>query len=136
MGGFLDLFSGTGAMGVEAWSRGYRPVVCVDREPQALDCLRQNVLGTEIQVLKLDLSRPLRLPEQRFSIIFADPPYAESKGHFSRMASGLASRLDPEGLLVWETDRLTELPEAFGLLRVDDRAYGNVRFHLFVPGRE
>ena len=74
-GPFLDLFAGTGAVALEAWSRGYGPVACVERDPAALACLKANARGTGLRVLARDAQR---LPADAFppqAVVFADPPY-------------------------------------------------------------
>lgn len=130
-GPFLDLFAGSGAVGLEAWSRGYRPVVLLERHPKALACLRANARGTDVRILSLDVRRGLDACGGDFRIVFADPPYADSLEQFRHLATGLAQRLVPGGLLVWETERRTDLPELPGLRAVDDRTYGTARFRFF-----
>ena len=91
-GAVLDLFAGTGALGLEALSRGARRVVFVERERQALSVLRQNLreLGVEsrstviaadvrtgIRRLAASISKEDRFSEDRFSWVFMDPPYAK-----------------------------------------------------------
>ncbi len=77
----VDLFSGTGNLGIEAWSRGAAQVLLVDNAPQALALIRRNVAllggGAEIEVVADDAVRLLRaLPRRRFDLVLADPPYA------------------------------------------------------------
>ncbi len=55
MGPFLDLFGGTGAVAVEAWSRGYEPVHCLDKAPESLRLMAANARGTGVQVLRQDI---------------------------------------------------------------------------------
>jgi len=130
-GPFLDLFGGTGAVAVEAWSRGYDPVVCIERSPAALKLMEANARGTGVRILKRDLGKPgtLALPGQ--AVIFVDPPYAASPALWASLAPALAACLLPEGVLVWETDARTELAEAEGLPLQESRTYGAARFHFF-----
>lgn len=80
----LDLYAGTGAMAIEAQSRGAREALCVEREPAALRALRRNVnelgLAETTRVVRsraLDFCR--RIPEDgtRFDVVFCDPPYRD-----------------------------------------------------------
>ena len=85
----LDLFAGTGALGLEALSRGAERVLAIDREPAALRALTSNVralaVSDRVTQHKLDLFQaPARvlaalgsLAAQAFSLVFADPPYQE-----------------------------------------------------------
>ena len=130
-GPFLDLFAGTGAVALEAWSRGYGPVACVEREPAALACVKVNARGTDLRVLAKDV---LRLPRDAFppqAVVFADPPYEASVQLWQTLAPRIRAWLDDAGILVWETGHPTELPAAEGFERVESRRYGAAVFHLF-----
>lgn len=130
-GPFLDLFGGTGAVALEAWSRGYEPVLCVEKSPEALNLLEINVRGTGVRVLRQDLRKlpPAAFPQQ--AVVFVDPPYEDSPVLWPGIAPGLASCLLPNGVLVWETGHRTELPAVPGLSLRESRSYGAARFHFF-----
>lgn len=133
-GAFLDLFAGTGAVGLEAWSRGFSPVTCVERDGRACALAQANARGTEVRVLHKDA---LRLDEQAFrdlALVFADPPYADSGAMFLRLAARIRPWMMPGGILVWETEQREELPVLEGWLPVDSRRYGAARFHFFQAG--
>ncbi len=130
----LDLFAGTGAVGLEAFSRGWDPVACVEKEPVALRCLEANLRGTPVRLVKGDA---LRLKADAFrdqALVFADPPYAAAAEAFQRLAPRLRDWTAPEGVLVWETDVRTELAAAAGWSLADRRDYGAARFHFLRPG--
>lgn len=132
-GGFVDAFSGTGAVGIEAYSRGFDPVVCVEKEPEALRCLEANLRGTKVRLLRQDA---LALGAQAFksqAVVFADPPYHQAVRAFTQLAPVMRAWLRPGGLLVWETDRESVLPEAAGWTLLEHRDYGAARFHLLEP---
>ncbi|MDP2877819.1 MAG: RsmD family RNA methyltransferase [Holophaga sp.] len=133
-GAFLDLFAGTGAVGVEAWSRGYSPVVCVEKDPKTCLLAQRNSRGSEVQVVRQDA---LRLKHDSFKgldFVFADPPYEGSGVCFERLAPIIRSWLRKDGLLIWETEKRTELPILEGFLAMDSRQYGAARFHFFKAG--
>jgi len=93
----VDLFAGSGALGLEAASRGATEVVLIDSDRQAVEALRDNVssLGmVGIQVLRGDALEFLRTDRRQFDVVFADPPFAEA---------------DPPGLLAQAGSRLTPL---------------------------
>jgi len=132
-GPFLDLFAGTGAVALEAWSRGYAPVACVERAAEALACLRANARGAELQVLAKDV---LRLSRDAFppqAVVFADPPYEASAELWPALAPRIRDWLAPDGLLVWETGHPAELAPQAGLELLEQRRYGAAVFHLFRP---
>ncbi len=133
-GSFLDLFAGTGAVGVEAWSRGYSPVVCVEQDVKACALALRNCRGTGVQVLRQDALRLKRDAFQGLDLVFVDPPYEGSALVFERLAPIIRAWLGKDGLLVWETEKRTELPCPGDFLAVDSRLYGAARFHFFRAG--
>jgi len=132
-GPFLDLFAGTGAVALEAWSRGYAPVAGVERDPEALACARANARGTGLQLLAQDARRlrPDAFPPQ--AVVFADPPYADSVALWQELAPRIRAWLRPDGVLVWETGHPGLLPAAEGLELLEARRYGAAVFHLVRP---
>jgi 16S rRNA (guanine(966)-N(2))-methyltransferase RsmD len=76
---FLDLYSGTGANGIEALSRGAARVVLVERHPKALRCIRKNLElvhnPPEVELVSNTVERYLRSTEESFDLVFADPPF-------------------------------------------------------------
>ncbi len=131
-GAFLDLYAGTGAVALEAFSRGYEPVICVEKSPEAHKLLRRNMEKTTIQVVESDVSR---LKADRFKdveIIFADPPYEHSLKQFENLSERIHAWIRPGGLLVWESDRATVLPESKFWRLVDQRRYGACSFHFLL----
>ena len=130
-GPFLDLFGGTGAVALEAWSRGYAPVSCVEQDPLALACIKANAQGTEVQILPRDA---LRLNGDAFpgmAVIFADPPYQDTLAAWAALAPRMKGWLAPTGVLVWEAGHPTELPPHQSLELVETRRYGQAVFHIF-----
>ena len=80
---FLDLFSGSGGIGIEALSRGAQAAVFVEKDPRACACIRENLAFTKLTdqavLLRMDVLQALRSLEgkQVFDLIFMDPPYHE-----------------------------------------------------------
>lgn len=94
---FLDLYAGSGAMGIEAISRGASSATFVESDRLAVECIRQNLktLDIEAEVLKLDATKAIHHLSKRkaaFHIIYIDPPYA-------RDVMPLLELLDQENLL-------------------------------------
>jgi len=122
----LDLFAGTGALGLEALSRGAARVAFVDDGTAARALLRQNIERMQAMgvtdVWRRDATRlgPNRGPG--YGLMFLDPPYGKGLGE-AAVASALAGGwLLPDAMVVWEEDARPLLPDALTLL--DQRAYG------------
>lgn len=105
---FLDLFAGTGRVGLEALNRGAEAVVWVESvrsRAQAIERAVARAPSGETAVLGLEIRRAvawLRKRERTFDIIFADPPYHEGWGEALLGLRGLSALLAPEGILVVE----------------------------------
>jgi 16S rRNA (guanine966-N2)-methyltransferase len=134
----LDLFAGTGAMGLEALSRGAGSAVLVEADAAACEVLRRNVesLGApEAEILRMDYRRALRRlksRERRFRLLFLDPPYG--KGIAARAAEEVAgcAVAEPGATVVVEEDSRSPLPRMpAGWNVTDDRRYGDTRVLLY-----
>ncbi|HJW33383.1 MAG TPA: RsmD family RNA methyltransferase [Holophagaceae bacterium] len=132
-GPFLDLCAGTGAVGLEAWSRGYAPVTCVESGEPGWSALQANLKGTSVMALRKDVTQlaPGDFPPQ--AIVFLDPPYAQATSLWERLAPRLREWVRPDGLVVVETDRATTLELQTGLELAETRLYGAACFHLLRP---
>ena len=126
----LDLFGGSGALALEAISRGAKNAVICDSAQSAIDCIRKNaqaVAGEEdrVRVVKGDYKKALSLLQnEQFELVFLDPPYrmAEAYAESAKMllASGM---LAPQGLIVAERKSDVVIAWSKGLKRIDQRVY-------------
>lgn len=133
---FLDLFSGVGACGIEALSRGAAHATFVDDSREALRLARQNLekCGVSIQAMVMQAHLPQGLPRAMppFTIIFADPPYDYDRHENLFEVIADRSLLLPGGLLVVETSQSRELPaQLSGFTRTDRRVYGDTALSFF-----
>jgi 16S rRNA (guanine966-N2)-methyltransferase len=136
-GHVLDLYAGTGALGLEALSRGAESAMLVDAAREAAELCRANAsaLGFEQQVtvLRLRVDRAVeRLVAEgrRFELILADPPYAARAGAW--LLAVVEPLLAAAGTLVIEHDRREVLPDTGGaLFRVDQRRFGDSVLSLY-----
>ena len=123
----LDLFAGSGALGIEALSRGAASAVFVESDVRAAAVIRRNLetLGSEAEVRRQDALRYLAVAEGTFDLVFLDPPY----DHASRLAGPLAERLPSlltdAGRIVTESNKRMPLELSLPLLR--ERTYGDTR---------
>jgi len=138
----LDLFAGSGGLGLEALSRGAKQATFVDRDKEAQKALRQNIadlgVATTSNVVQGDSLRILaRLErEQRvFHWIFIDPPYASNLATSTLDAIGASTLLRPaedEGVVIVEHDKRSEPAEAYGcLIKTQTRRYGDTCMSFF-----
>jgi 16S rRNA (guanine966-N2)-methyltransferase len=133
LGPFLDLCSGTGAVSVEAHSRGYAPVACVEWSEPAWSCLQRNLADLPIQSIRQDLRRLQAGAFRDQAVIFLDPPYDLAAGLWAHQAGRLRSWISPDGVLVFETSRTTALELQPGWNLAETREYGAARFHFWIP---
>ncbi len=133
LGAFLDLCAGTGAVGIEAHSRGYAPVVCVEAGEPGWSCLQRNLANLPLRALQGDLRRLEASSFQDQAVIFLDPPYDQAAGLWSGQAQRLRSWISAGGVLVCETDRRTTLELQPGWILAETREYGAARFHFWIP---
>jgi 16S rRNA (guanine(966)-N(2))-methyltransferase RsmD len=145
---FLDLFAGSGAVGLEAWSRGAAYVGWVEQDPRTYEVLRSNIAGlcgseaggTEDQgwrMVRSDVFRFLRgsPPVQPYDMVFADPPYAKSRdeGWGARLLTALVEPgwVSREGVFVLEQES-GELPVVHpGWANRPPRTYGGSRLTIY-----
>jgi len=128
----LDLYAGSGALGIEALSRGAESALFVERDPRAAAVIERNLasLGLDEPVVTRDVLRFLVRARGMFDLVFCDPPYDSA----SRLAGPLAERLPAltsEGArIVTESDKRTPLELPFPLLT--ERNYGDTRIAIHV----
>jgi len=122
---FLDLFAGSGSVGLEAVSRGASEVVWVECSGLALRALRQNVLmfcpDRMRALIRSTVVRFLGRPGS-YDIVFADPPFPDDPSEFVHL---VASVLAPEGLFILRHQRKTVFAQPKGLVPAFSRRYGD-----------
>jgi 16S rRNA (guanine966-N2)-methyltransferase len=127
----LDLFAGTGALGIEALSRGAKRAEFVDGSRECVrgiqEALESLGLGDRSRARQVDLSRAA-LPADLagpWRLVFLDPPYEGDAGE--RWVEALAARgsLEPSGILIYERRKGTAAPVPEGLMLATDRTFGD-----------
>ncbi|MGE5418398.1 MAG: 16S rRNA (guanine(966)-N(2))-methyltransferase RsmD [Acidobacteriota bacterium] len=103
---FLDLFAGSGSMGIEALSRGAREAVLVELDPKAVNVIKENLMNCgfeeKARVIKTDVMMALNQLERDgnlYNFIYADPPFRIA-GQYARIAENLLALLEENGLAV------------------------------------
>ncbi|GIT92574.1 DNA methyltransferase [Jannaschia pagri] len=117
----LDVFAGTGALGLEALSRGADRATFIEQGRTSLAILRDNIrtLGAPAQVVTRDARRPG--PGTPHDLVFLDPPYGKDLGEAALAALTQMGWIAPGALIVWEDNRP---PKLDGLSLLDQRRYG------------
>lgn len=132
----LDLFGGSGALAIEALSRGAKDAVIVDKDPQAVSAIRENLERTKLrqhaEICRMDYLMFLNSCKKRFDLVFLDPPYAEK---FLENALKRISEIDilkSGGIIITERPATKSLDsELPGLERSRDYRYGKTVITLF-----
>lgn len=136
----LDLFAGTGGLGIEALSRGAHRVVFVENHPPALMVLKKNLktlnLGERSDVLQLKVEAGIRSVKKKgwtFDVIFLDPPYAGDLADSTLRLIAKGRILKAEGLVVIEhACKEPHFKQHRTMKMVDERRYGRTRVSFFV----
>ncbi len=129
----LDLFAGSGQLGIEALSRGASGCVFVDCNPEAVAIIKQNLqktgLSSQSQVVATDALSFLERPKDAFDLVFLDPPY--SAGLLPTALEKSAKRVNDGGILICESDEDAVLPDKVDRFTLDRvRRYG--RIHVWI----
>ena len=130
----LDLFAGTGQLGIECLSRGAREVVFIDQSREAVKIIRENLMacGFSAPVLQQDALSYLK-QDGVFDLIFVDPPY--DAGLYGSVLEGINSvdKLSDGGIILCESRRETPMPEMRAPYRKKkEYHYGKVKLCLYV----
>jgi 16S rRNA (guanine966-N2)-methyltransferase len=135
----LDLYAGSGALGLEAASRGAAAVTLVESSRAAVDTCRRNAttlgLAALVTVVGDRVERFVeRAPDAPWRLVLADPPYAVGEEALGAVLLALAGALDEAGVVVVErSTRSPEPPWPAGLSRFDERRYGETTLWLAEP---
>lgn len=117
---FLDLFAGSGQIGIEAISRGARQVVFVDKSKKSVEVIRENLKTTGFEknavVVNADSLGFLSRRAEKYDIAFLDPPYA--KGILQQALEKIEPLMNENGIIVCESPAKEELPEKAGKFSV------------------
>jgi 16S rRNA (guanine966-N2)-methyltransferase len=127
----IDLFAGSGALGLEALSRGAAFSLFVDSDAAARAAIAANLanLGCDAKatLASLDATRLPKNDGQPFDLAFLDPPYAAGAAQAALQALVAGGWLAPDALIVVETGADRPPPDATGLKRLDERTWGAAR---------
>ena len=136
---FLDLFAGTGAIGIEALSRGAEAATFVDVSPKCVAVIKRNLEKTRLDrqavVMKSDVATAInKLSGQKFDLIFLDPPYLQ--GFADRVLTAIVAQglLAGGGYVIMEMSKLDDVPEIEGLIIFKEKEYSGTRLVFYEEG--
>lgn len=131
----LDLFAGTGALGLEALSRGAARAVFIDDGPAARGLIRQNIetLGVigQTKLWRRDATWLGPCRGDPFDLIFADPPYGKGLGLAALESARAGGWIAPGAVVVLEESAEGGIEAPEGVLEMDNRTYGDTRILIF-----
>lgn len=131
----LDLFAGSGALAIEALSRGAGQATLVDSSRAAIAAIRTNVAALPVraqvvQLPALSFLRNARMHEREYDLVFLDPPYRQANALGRELSRALPSVLAPGARVVVESDQ--RAPLTLGLpADPDERRYGDTLIHIY-----
>jgi 16S rRNA (guanine966-N2)-methyltransferase len=123
--------AGSGALAIEALSRGAASATLVENDRAALDAIRANLAplaDAQSRVVKADALRWLAAERGPYDLVFADPPYSSARNLAGPLSRALPAVLTPNALIVSESDKRDPLTLDFPL--VDERTYGHTRIAI------
>ena len=126
----LDLYAGSGALGIEALSRGAESAVFVERDARAAAAIQANLdaIGAEGEVSRQDALAFVRRDGRSYDLVFCDPPYDSGPRIAGQLAERLPALLSTDARIVTESDKRNPLELPFPLLR--ERIYGDTRIAI------
>lgn len=133
----LDLFAGSGALGMEALSRGATSCTFVEQNRGACRVIEENLKKTNLahgQVVNREVVKFLKGEKASYDLIFADPPYADGLTDPARelvALEGWEKWLSRDGFLILEREAVGDLPEPRGLSLLQRRDYGRSRIAIY-----
>lgn len=128
----LDAFAGSGALGLEALSRGAGYVTFVEKDRVAQKIIDKNIALLRVSDttthIKANISSWLNSTDEHYDVIFADPPFHDPQ---LSTVTDLFALLKPNGLMVLSYPGRGELPTETGVVVVDNRSYGNAALAFY-----
>jgi len=135
----LDLFAGSGGLGIEALSRGSESCVFIDMSNDAVACIKANLEHTKLsekgKVLKTDSLKYLETCSETFDLIMIDPPYHKGLAEKALEIISQRNLLSPEGIVSVERDDSEgDLKDFFPLVCIKNKKYGRISLKIYKNG--
>lgn len=135
----LDLFGGSGQLGIEALSRGARAAVFVDNSKKSIDIIKSNLRKTGFEekslVFNMNSEDFLRITDKKFDFVFLDPPY--NKGIIEKTIPLLSGKINNNGKIFCEHEKKLILPDEINEFRLKKNyKYGKIEVTLYSADRK
>lgn len=132
----LDVFAGTGALGLEALSRGASFCLFVEEDATARGLIRENIdalgLAGQTRIYRRDATTlGTALPRERSNLVFADPPYGKGLGELALAAAASGGWLEPDTIAVLEERADVVIASPLGFTQLDHRSWGDTAVHIY-----
>ena len=144
----LDLFAGSGALGIETLSRGAKKVFFCDNNKKATEIIKQNLDKTKFleksEILNCDYKKALeKLTNEKFDIIFIDPPYKDDIAVKALEQIAKNNMISKNGIIIIETDEMdrdkqeiNKIEKSSNIVIIDERKYGRANLIFAAKGKE
>lgn len=133
----LDLFAGTGALGLEALSRGGSMAAFVDNGNKSHSLLRENIRKARVEdvtkAIKRDVTKPMANTDAPYDLVFLDPPYGKNLGARALNAANVGGWVADSATVIWEDSSPQDPPEGFEF--EDHRRYGDTHITILSKGQ-
>lgn len=131
---FLDLFAGSGQMGIEALSRGAKSAVFVDNSRKSIDIIRKNLnnagLYSKAKIFHTDSSSYLDITDENFDIVFLDPPYGT--GILQKVLPKIVEKVKKTAVIIVENPEKEEILQNYGEFMLDrQKHYGKIKISMY-----
>ena len=131
---FLDLFAGSGQMGIEALSRGAARAVFTDASKESIEIVKRNLKTTKLEeyarVYRTDSIGYLTTCREKFDLVFMDPPYGT--GLLQQALANVERVMNKSGIVICESPSTEELPESFGeFVRLREYRHGKIKITTY-----
>lgn len=129
----LDLYAGSGALGIEALSRGASAALFIEKDKKAVCVLRENIAAFKLnaEVREASVLKAIPLIKDKFSIIFIDPPYADHPGGDLLKLIMEQNILENEGIIVLESSKYLKIQAPNSLSLAKEKHYGDTVVRYF-----
>jgi 16S rRNA (guanine(966)-N(2))-methyltransferase RsmD len=135
----LDLFAGTGSLGIEALSRGMGRAVFIENNTRVISILKENIISCQLEnqaeVIVLPVTKGLKIlrsRKEKFKLIFLDPPYLSNLAGRTILEISEANILEKDGLVIVEHSSREDIKSNYGnLIMFDQRQYGQTLVSFF-----
>jgi 16S rRNA (guanine(966)-N(2))-methyltransferase RsmD len=134
---FLDLFSGSGCIGIEAASRGAKPVVCIESDRRKIPVLQKNIsiVNNNINYFCKSVELYIKCCKEKFSVIFCDPPFPYAYKSDLLASISHAEMLTENGCLLIHYPQKESLEKQYeSLVLTDERQYGGSAVRFYTNG--